>query len=244
MSNFDLNRYQCTNCNSFMADYTDFEEWQHYKCGGLVVDRKERNPNMHPRNASEEYMRTQFPHAAYEFRPDMPEAARVTMLQDYAPMLFLAGPIVGADDWQKRALLHADEWAHFNQQRILILNPRRPDVAHGEFTDTRHAAQVEWETSHLKIANAILFWLDQPATDYVPARDRAFAQTTRFELGEWLAKAPNKVVIGGDRSFSGLRYIRHRIEMGIKTNYLPVSDLRETVFAACVQATAMRLHTT
>jgi hypothetical protein len=59
----------------------------------------------------------------------------------------------------------------------------------------------------------ILFWLANEETHFC---DRAFAQTTRFELGEWLAKSihafNNNVVVGIDTKFSGAGYIKHRIE--------------------------------
>ncbi len=120
-------------------------------------------------------------------------------------VIFLAGPIQGALDWQSEAIRLVNDRTH-------VANPRR--VFHeGTFDE-----QVDWETRWLKRAGrngTILFWLANQATEHP---ERVYAQTTRFELGEWLARkalggenALSKIVVGIDSKFQGARYIRHRI---------------------------------
>jgi len=120
--------------------------------------------------------------------PDEPPAVT-------GPVIFLAGPIQGAKDWQAEAARRIGDRAH-------VANPRRPEFPAGAFDE-----QVRWESRWLARATVVLFWL---AAEHEHRCDRAYAQTTRFELGEWLAKAPARVVAGGEESFPGMRYLRAR----------------------------------
>jgi hypothetical protein len=121
------------------------------------------------------------------------------------PLVFLAGPIQGAPDWQDEAgrLLAALAPA------LHVASPRRRYLP-GEFD---YAAQVDWETHHLRRAaasGAILFWL---AREAVPTPGRAYAQTTRFELAEWKVRHERdgvRLVVGIEAGFTGERYVRHR----------------------------------
>jgi hypothetical protein len=128
-----------------------------------------------------------------------------TVIEFTGPVVFLAGPIRGAPDWQADAV----RLLHSLAPGLHVANPRRV-YPPGTFD---HAAQVDWETHHLRRAGAdgvILFWLaDEAAHDCT----RAYAQTTRFELAEWKVRHERdgaKLVVGvGDR-FTGARYIRRR----------------------------------
>jgi len=116
------------------------------------------------------------------------------------PVLFLAGPIQGAIDWQHSAI---DIIRNLNKN-VHIANPRR-DYAPGEFEYTK---QVDWERHYLKRAfqnGAIMFWLAKEAEHRC---DRAYAQTTRFELGELLGKGA-KIVVGIEEGYTGAKYLRH-----------------------------------
>jgi hypothetical protein len=130
--------------------------------------------------------------------PDYPEFA--------GPLAFLAGPIQGAPNWQAIAALALQTFA----PTLHVANPRR-DYLPGSFD---YAAQVEWETHHLRRAGTdgvILFWL---AREEVHHCDRAYAQTTRFELAEWKVRHERdgaRLVVGVEDGFSGARYIRHRL---------------------------------
>lgn len=122
-------------------------------------------------------------------------------------LVFLAGPIQGAEDWQRKAIdLISRRCPSFN-----IASPR------GDYSKRKfdYDVQVDWETHYLALASksgAILFWL---AKEKEHICDRAYAQTTRFELAEWMTKYNfNKNInlsVGIEPGFSGERYLRKRI---------------------------------
>lgn len=121
-------------------------------------------------------------------------------------VVFLAGPIQGAPDWQKQAI------AYFRQHapHINIASPRKIYLD-GTFV---YAEQVDWETHFLNKAaqtGVVVFYLAKEEVHYP---DRAYAQTTRFELGEWKAKQAQigcKMVVGIEKGFTNARYIKRRL---------------------------------
>ena len=142
-------------------------------------------------------------------------------------VVFLGGPIQGTWDWQALAasrLLEADS-------NLQIANPRRPRVGLG----FNWKEQVDWESEHLALAarrGVVMFWLAREL-EHNPAR--AYAQTSRFELGEWSAKAAAgraKLAVGVEAGFSGERYIRRRLGQA----GLPVADSLDDVCAAAIAA--------
>ena len=145
-------------------------------------------------------------------------------------VIFLAGPIQGAQFWQDEAIriIQAlDPGTH-------IASPRRGVGMEGDFTEAMYAEQVDWETKYLRRAarqGAVLFWLSR---EHVHIHERAYAQTSRFEIGEWKERHMRdgtKLVIGIEEGFSGARYIRHRF--GQDCPEVPfVSSLREACEAA------------
>jgi hypothetical protein len=142
------------------------------------------------------------------------------------PVVFLAGPIQGAPLWQAEASRLLSE----GNPKLHIANPRR-EYAPGTFD---YAAQVDWETHHLRLAatrGLILFWL---AREIEPILGRTYAQTTRFELAEWKVRHERdgvKLVIGIDSGFSGARYIHHRF-----TQDCPGVTLCDSVEQTCQAA--------
>jgi hypothetical protein len=126
-----------------------------------------------------------------------------------APIIFLAGPIQGAEDWQNDAI----RFIHSNAPELYIASPRRPIKTKGEFTQEIYNEQVDWETYHLRETGengVVLFWL---AKEFEHRCDRAYAQTTRFELAEWKMlheRDGSKLVLGIEDGFVGSRYIIRR----------------------------------
>jgi hypothetical protein len=120
-------------------------------------------------------------------------------------IIFLAGPIQGAHDWQSEAIEIFSDLA----TDLTIACPRK-DYAEGEFI---YEKQVDWETRHLRLAatrGVILFWL---AAQTIETPGRSYAQTTRFELAESKMKHQYesvKMVIGIEEGFGNARYIRRR----------------------------------
>lgn len=124
--------------------------------------------------------------------------------KDYSnkKIVFLAGPIKGAPDWQAQAI---KDLADLD---IYVANPRRKNVQNFNLD-----LQVDWESKFLALADVIMFWIPPKDTD-VTGRD--YAQTTRFELSEWAAKTHynreyKKIVVGIDNAFFGKSYIVKRL---------------------------------
>src|SRR3989344_7123500 len=96
------------------------------------------------------------------------------------PLVFLAGPIQGTDDWQDLAIKRL----HASVPDLLIANPRRPlppDFQKKDFTVQMWEEQVDWESYHLNRADTlggIMFWL---ANETITIPHRAYAQTSRVE---------------------------------------------------------------
>lgn len=143
------------------------------------------------------------------------------------PLVFLAGPIQGTTNWQARAV----ELIGAVAPGIAIANPRR-EYLPGDFV---YAAQVDWETFMLRQAannGVILFWLAKE-TEHNP--ERAYAQTTRFELAEWATRAQFdrnvRLVVGIEEGYSGARYVRHRLRQDCPWLVIH-SELQQTCLAA------------
>lgn len=138
------------------------------------------------------------------------------------PLVFLAGPIQGAPNWQADAIHWFSEFA----PKLGVASPRRQDRSR-QFD---YAAQVDWETHYLRLAaqnGVIMFWLANEV-EHVPGR--AYAQTSRFELAEWKVRHERdgiRLVVGLDDGFSGARYIRHRFGQDCP-NVTILSTLSET----------------
>lgn len=121
------------------------------------------------------------------------------------PLIFLAGPIQGAPDWQSHAIRRLKAAA----PDVTIASPRR-EYPPDEFD---YAAQVNWETHYIRLAaqqGVILFWL---AREALVLPDRCYAQTSRFELADWKVRHERdgvRLVVGIEDGFSGERYIRQR----------------------------------
>jgi hypothetical protein len=142
------------------------------------------------------------------------------------PVVFLAGPIQGAPLWQ----VEAAKLLHELMPELHVANPRR--VSKDELVG--YDEQVDWETHHLRRAAAtgvILFWLAKEETHTC---ERAYAQTTRFELAEWKVRHERdgvRLVVGIEDGFTGAKYIRRRF--GQDCPGVPVcGSLREACEAA------------
>jgi hypothetical protein len=124
------------------------------------------------------------------------------------PVVFLAGPIQGAAEWQMRAveILQAAEDLHHKALTIHVANPRR-DYLDGEFS---YAAQVSWEKAGLLRAakyGAIIFWFAAQDSEQPYEQGRAYAQTSRIEFGRvmgWHDYNPDiNIAIGIEPGYQG-----------------------------------------
>lgn len=120
------------------------------------------------------------------------------------PVIFLAGPIQGAFDWQSEAI----QIIHKLNPDVVIASPRRERREGFNYDE-----QIDWETEYLNRAannGVILFWLAKEM-EVIPGR--VYAQTTRFEISEWKYRHQRdgvKLVLGIEDGFVGDRYIRTR----------------------------------
>jgi hypothetical protein len=147
-----------------------------------------------------------------------------------APVIFLAGPIQGAYDWQKDAIQIISSKA----PELYIASPRRQNKNKGEFMPQMYNEQVDWETYHLRKAGengVILFWL---AKEFEHRCDRAYAQTTRFELSEWKIRHERdgvNIVVGIEDGYSGSKYILRRFSQDC-----PDVPITKTLEDTCCEA--------
>lgn len=158
-----------------------------------------------------------------------------TIVPVEGPVVFLAGPIQGAPDWQAEAI----QWFAEHAPAVSVASPRRPRT--GPRDESDYAAQVDWETHYLRLAathGAILFWL---ARETVSVPGRAYAQTTRFELAEWKVRHERdhvRLAVGVEDGFSGERYIRQRF--GQDCPRVPLVSSLAAVCTATVELLAGR----
>jgi len=145
------------------------------------------------------------------------------------PIIFLAGPIQGAPDWQATAVAII----HDIDSSIVIASPRK-DYPAGTFV---YEHQVDWETAFLQKAGKLgvrAFWL---ANQVVETPGRAYAQTTRFELAE--AKKEHeyegiKMTLGIEPGFGNERYIRRRFGQDC-----PDILIADSLEATCLNAVSL-----
>ncbi len=147
-------------------------------------------------------------------------------------VIFVAGPIQGAPDWQSEAI----KIIHGIDSSIIVASPRK-DYEPGTFV---YEKQVDWETHFLRQAGksgVVAFWL---ATQTIETPGRAYAQTTRFELAEWKIKHEYygaKLTIGIEDGFGNERYIRRRFEQDA-----PEVKIANTLEVMCVNAIELLRH--
>lgn len=142
------------------------------------------------------------------------------IVETTSPVIFLAGPIQGAPDWQSEAA----DMIHAIDPTLTVASPRK-EYPEGTFV---YEKQVDWETYFLRTAGrtgVIAFWL-AAQTEETPGR--AYAQTTRFELAEWKVRHEYegaKLAIGIEEGFGNARYIRRRFSQDAPE--VPVVDSLE-----------------
>lgn len=107
------------------------------------------------------------------------------------PVVFLAGPVQGAHDWQSEVA----EVLLENEPSLSIVSPRGPEgLYQPPSTWLTDEEQTPWEKHHLRLARdsgVLAMWM--AAQDY-DTPGRAFAQTSRIEFGRiagWLDYNPS-----------------------------------------------------
>lgn len=96
----------------------------------------------------------------------------------FVPVVFLAGPIQGSPDWQTPTAAQLIG----QHERVVVASPRRAGVD----KDFDYREQVTWEKQHLERAamvGHIAFWFAAQDASLPYEAGRAYAQTTRIEIG-------------------------------------------------------------
>lgn len=118
-----------------------------------------------------------------------------------AKVVFLAGPVQGAPNWQDEVANKLNE----THPSLAIATPRVPGKLDKNFN---YLEQVTWEKRFLKQAarnGCIVFWWCAQDLSLEYEKNRAYAQTTRFEFGRafgWKDYDPNiKIAVGIDADY-------------------------------------------
>ena len=140
------------------------------------------------------------------------------------PLVFLAGPIQGTADWQSlaiRTLQREADWLDIASPRVGSWSEADPSA---------FRRQIDWEHHYLDLAagdGVTMFWL---ANETEHDCSRAYAQTSRFELGEAMMRhlwRGAHVVVGIDSKFPNARYLAYTLAK--KAPLIPVfRTLEET----------------
>lgn len=144
------------------------------------------------------------------------------------PLIFLAGPIQGAYRWQDTAI----DLINAKAPELYIASPRSLDD--NKMDHIHLDEQIDWEVYHLKKAGetgCVLFWL---AKEYKHFCERAYAQTSRFELGEWKMRHEiygANLVVGIEDGFTNANYIMHRLSQDC-----PKVPITKTLEETCEEA--------
>jgi calcineurin-like phosphoesterase family protein len=132
-----------------------------------------------------------------------------TILEDKSFIIFLMGPIQGATEWHEKTIKKIETLFENRSENIIIASPKRLEKT----KDFDYNEQVDWESYYLEKAskNGVIFcWL---ANENEKIKGRTYAQTTRFELGEWWTKSQmDNILIGADSNFDGIRYIEYKFK--------------------------------
>lgn len=155
------------------------------------------------------------------------------------PLFFLAGPVLGGGDWQRKML----SLLYKRNEGCLAVVPCRygdNDSIRNEHVTLSKAGvyerQTDWERHYLELAaqkGCIIFWLGceskiNPRNDGQP-----YARDTYGELGEWrwqLKINPKlNLVIGAERDFPGLSVIERNYKNVLGDDFTIHSTMEEVV---------------
>lgn len=148
------------------------------------------------------------------------------------PLIFLAGPIRGAPDWQEEAIQRIIT----NNREVIIANPRWDARGYVKGMSIRgdenhFKRQRQWEKYYLEIAaktGCVMFWLAN-APGYM----------TRLELGllmgEYKINRSPRFCVGGDPRFLDIETIRYDL----------IEDTRKIIYSSLAETcnTAIKLAT-
>ena len=146
-------------------------------------------------------------------------------------IIFLAGPIQGAQNWQEEIISKIEKEFKNKEldKNIIIASPRRLEKPENFI----YEEQVDWETEYLNKAylqGFIVFWMPtQDNEEQYDDKTRSYAQTTRFELGEWYSKFDD-FVVGVQKGFHGEKYIKYKFKNEFDYDVLTnINDMKKEI---------------
>ncbi len=170
-------------------------------------------------------------------------------------LYFLAGPIRGAEDWQKEAI----RMLASKDRDCYIICPCRYTKQHelyhfaaslltaNQIVVSKFRSQTLWERYYLMLASyygAIIFWLPQE-NKIAPRRieDGPYARDTMSEIGRWSIRSAyqlgltinNKIqkrvniVVGIEKDFLGFKTIKRNLDEDHKKDFSTSSSLKKTI---------------
>jgi hypothetical protein len=149
-----------------------------------------------------------------------------------APLIFLAGPIRSAPNWQDEAI----DFLFSQEPDLVIASPRRgirdkiaPYIMTGD--ETYFLRQRAWERHYLDIASetgAILFWLPGETEHDC---QKVYGAMTRVEIGQWMTNYRHnnsvRFCVGTDGKFPEMHTIDFDLQMDAPDKKI-YSSLEET----------------
>lgn len=144
-------------------------------------------------------------------------------MQELRPDIFVAGPISGAEDWQKQAEELLENIEH--DEELIIANPRRPEGIPRVGDIAKE--QITWEHRNLQLARVVMFYFVKGPGIITP-----------LEFGKELGRG-SPIVLGIDKSFD--RPFDIETQAHLEQPKLPIyRTLDETVVAAAALARQIR----
>jgi hypothetical protein len=167
----------------------------------------------------------------------------------FGSLFFLAGPVRGGDDWQKKfyELLKTK----LDQFYVAIPYYHVPGMQKFDLLDHAEEGsgddfprQLDWERFYLEKAatqGCVVFWLPEESKhDPRPKEEGAYATDTRGEMGRWSVHKKYhpeyKLVVGGEATFPGLSQIQRNLNADVGCDFPIYNTLEETVDAAIAAA--------
>jgi hypothetical protein len=168
----------------------------------------------------------------------------------YGPLFYLAGPVRGGDDWQKKCCEEIQKIQPHFYAAIPYYHTREVyfplmDQAIEGVPDA-FLSQLNWERHYMDYAAAkekgcIIFWLpEESKVNPRPPGSGPYAMDTRGELGEWRGRMiydqTIRVVVGAEEGFPGLSQIKRNFDAALDRDFPIFPTLKETVEAALILA--------
>jgi hypothetical protein len=151
------------------------------------------------------------------------------------PIIFLAGPTLGAPNWRVDAihLILSEE------PNLVIASPTRDNREISGYLMSGEAnyfpRQRAWERYYLDLAartGAILFWLPG---EVIHNPRKVYGATTRLELGQWMTNYKHdrtvSFCVGSDGNFPDLDVIKYDLSIDA-----PDKEIRSSLIETCKEA--------